>query len=317
VRRIAVLFLRGAAQQDGHGLMSNHIRISLPAQTLELISADGMLIRRYPVSTAKNGAGEMRGSYCTPTGRHIVRAKIGGDMPPYTVFKGRRPTGEIWTPAFDDPDRDWILSRILWLSGTERGINRLGLVDTMRRYIYIHGCAESAPMGVPESHGCIRMRNADVIKLYDLVPAYTPVSIVEFSVEDNNWSELQASARPIREAVFVSEQKVPLEMEWDGYDAPSRHVIARSAEGLPIGTGRLLPDGHIGRMAVLPEWRSHEVGSALFERLLQLAHSCRMSTLELHAQSQVSGFYERYGFIAQGTEFMEAGIPHVRMTRTL
>jgi len=294
-----------------------HIRVSLPAQTLELIADDGMLLRRYPVSTAKNGAGELRGSECTPTGRHIVRAKIGGEMPPFTVFRGRRPTGETWAPEVDDPGKDWILSRILWLSGTERGINRLGTVDTMRRYIYIHGCAESAPMGVPESHGCIRMRNADVIELYGLVPVYTTVSIVEFSVEDGSWSELQAAARPVREAVFVREQQVPVDMEWDAHDAPSRHVIARNAEGLPIGTGRLLPDGHIGRMAVLPEWRSHEVGSALFERLLQLAKSCRMPRIELHAQTQAAGFYTRYGFVADGAEFMEAGIPHIRMARTL
>lgn len=294
-----------------------HIRISLPAQTLELIAADGMLVRRYPVSTSKNGAGELRGSECTPTGRHIIRAKIGGDMPAFTVFRGRRPTGEIWTPELDEPGKDWILSRILWLSGTERGINRLGMVDTMRRYIYIHGCSENAPMGVPVSHGCIRMRNADVIELYDLAPLYTTVSIVEFSVEDNNWSELQASARPVREAVFVREQQVPEGMEWDGYDAPSRHVIARNAAGMPIGTGRLLPDGHIGRMSVLPDWRSHEVGSALFERLLQLAKSCRMPRIELHAQSHAAGFYARYGFAVEGPEFMEAGIPHVRMTRAL
>jgi predicted GNAT family N-acyltransferase len=296
-----------------------HIRISLPAQTLELVTADGMLLRRYPVSTAKNGAGEQSGSYCTPCGRHIIRAKIGGDMPAYTVYKGRRPTGEIWTPELNEsaPDRDWILSRILWLSGTERGINRLGSVDSMRRYIYIHGCADTAPMGVPESHGCIRMRNDDVLELFDLVPAYTPVSIVEFTVEDNNWSELQAAARPIREAVFVNEQHVPVEMEWDGYDAPSRHVIARNSEGLPIGTGRLLPDGHIGRIAVLPEWRSHEVGSALFERLLQLAKASRMTHLELHAQTHAAGLYARYGFAVEGPVFMEAGIPHVRMARDL
>ena len=294
-----------------------HIRISLPAQSLELIADNGLLLRHYPVSTSKNGPGELSGSECTPTGRHIVRAKIGGDMPPFTVFKGRRPTGEIWTPELDAPDRDWILSRILWLSGTERDINRLGMVDTMRRYIYIHGCAESAPMGAPESHGCVRMRNADVIELFDLVPVYTTVSIVEFSIEDNSWSELQAAAHAIREAVFVHEQQVPVEMEWDGYDAPSRHVLARNAEGLPIGTGRLLPDGHIGRMAVLPDWRSHEVGSALFERLLQLAKSCHMPRIELHAQTHAAGFYMRYGCVAEGPEFMEAGIPHIRMTRTL
>ena len=294
-----------------------HIRISLPAQTLELIADDGMLVRRYPVSTAKNGAGQMRGSYCTPTGRHIVRAKIGGEMPAFTVFRGRRPTGETWSPELDEPGKDWILSRILWLSGTEPGFNRLGDVDTMRRLVYIHGCAESAPMGTPESHGCIRMRNADVIELYDLVPVYTTVSIVEFSVEDNSWSELQTAAQPIRETVFVQEQKVPQDLEWDEYDAPSRHAIARNAEGLPIGTGRLLPDGHIGRMAVLPDWRQREVGSALFERLLQLAKSSHMPKVELNAQSYVAGFYARYGFVAEGPEFMEAGIPHVRMTRVL
>lgn len=296
-----------------------HIRISLPAQTLELIADDGLLIRRYPVSTARNGAGEMRGSYCTPTGRHIIRAKIGAGMPFGTVFIGRRPTGETWCPELDaaEPERDWMLSRILWLSGTERGVNRLGRVDTMRRYIYIHGCSENAPMGVPLSHGCIRMRNADVIELFDLVPVYTPVSIVQFSIEDSNWSELQAAARPVREAVFVREQQVPEEMEWDGFDAPSRHVIARNAEGLPIGTGRLLPDGHIGRMSVLPDWRGHEVGSALFERLLQLAQACRMERLELHAQTHAAGFYARYGFTVTGGEFLEAGIPHIRMTRTL
>lgn len=296
-----------------------HIRISLPAQTLELIAADGRLIRSYPVSTAKNGAGELSGSYCTPCGKHIVRARIGEGMPYGTVFKGRRPTGEIWNAELDaaEPGRDWILSRILWLSGYERGINRLGAVDTMRRYIYIHGTPDTVALGVPESHGCIRMHNADVIDLFERTPIYTPVNIVEFMVEDNGWSQLQAAARPVREAVFIREQHVPEAMEWDGYDVPSRHVIARNAEGLPIGTGRLLPDGHIGRMAVLPEWRSHDVGSALFERLLQLAIACRMPRLELHAQTHAAGFYARYGFSSEGPEFMEAGIPHVRMTRVL
>jgi len=296
-----------------------HIRISLPAQTLELITDDGMLLRRYPVSTAKNGAGETSGSYCTPTGRHIIRAKIGGGMPAFTVFKGRRPTGETWSQVLDaaEPGRDWMLSRILWLSGTEPGFNRLGDVDTMRRYIYIHGCAESAPMGVPESHGCIRMRNADVIELFDLVPVYTTVSIVEFAVEDNDWDVLAAKARPIRESVFVCEQNVPADLEWDEFDASSLHVVARNAEGLPIGTGRLLPDGHIGRMAVLSDWRGQGVGGALFERLLQVAKSSQISKIELHSQTHAVGFYARYGFVAEGDEFMEAGIPHICMTRVL
>ncbi|MCX8085943.1 MAG: L,D-transpeptidase [Rhodocyclaceae bacterium] len=156
------------------------IEISLPAQTLALFDAGGALMKRYSVSTAAKGAGEVRGSYCTPRGRHIVRAKIGAGMPANTVFVRRRPTGEIWTPelAAQFPGRDWILTRILWLSGCEVGKNRLGEVDTMRRYIYIHGSPDTVPMGVPGSIGCVRMRNADIIELFELVPVYTPVEII-------------------------------------------------------------------------------------------------------------------------------------------
>ena len=155
------------------------IAISLPAQTLELFDAAGQLLKRYGVSTAANGAGERRGSYCTPRGRHIVRAKVGAGATANTVFVSRRPTGEMWTPelAAAHPDRDWILTRILWLSGCEPGINRCGDVDTMRRYIYIHGSPDPVPMGSPGSIGCIRMRNADIVELFDLVPPYTPVEI--------------------------------------------------------------------------------------------------------------------------------------------
>ena len=135
--------------------------------------------RAYPVSTSKNGLGEKNGSFCTPRGRHIVRAKIGTGQPLNTVFVRRRPTGEIWSPELDAryAGRDWMLTRILWLSGCEVGRNRLGEVDTMRRYIYIHGSPERAEMGKPGSIGCIRMRNADIIELFDLVPPYTPVDI--------------------------------------------------------------------------------------------------------------------------------------------
>jgi lipoprotein-anchoring transpeptidase ErfK/SrfK len=156
------------------------IRISIPAQTLTLLDDAGNTVRCYPVSTAKNGAGERRGSHCTPRGRHIVRAKIGAGAAPNTVFVGRRPTGEVWSPglAAQHPDRDWILTRILWLSGCEPGFNRLGEVDTMRRYVYIHGTPDSMPMGEPGSIGCVRMRNAEIIELFDLVPAGTPVEIV-------------------------------------------------------------------------------------------------------------------------------------------
>ena len=135
--------------------------------------------RSYVVSTSKNGLGEVNGSYCTPRGRHLVRAKIGAGQPLGAVFVRRRPTGEVWTPALHAayPGRDWILTRILWLSGCEPGFNRLGKVDTMRRYIYIHGSPDSAELGKPGSIGCIRMRNADIVELFDLVPPYTPVDI--------------------------------------------------------------------------------------------------------------------------------------------
>ena len=154
------------------------IEISIPQQSLELLEGR-RVIRRYPVSTAKNGPGEQNGSLCTPRGRHIVRAKIGADEPAGTVFVRRRPTGEIWTPELNAryPGRDWILTRILWLSGCEPGKNRLGKVDTMRRYIYIHGSPDTAAMGQPGSIGCIRMRNADIIELFDRVPPYTEVEI--------------------------------------------------------------------------------------------------------------------------------------------
>ncbi|HRE16309.1 MAG TPA: L,D-transpeptidase [Rhodocyclaceae bacterium] len=157
------------------------IHVSIARQTLELFSDDGALIRRYPVSTALAGAGETRGSYQTPRGRHLIRAKIGAGQPLHTVFVGRRPTGEIWNPvlAAEQPERDWILTRILWLSGCEPGRNRLGQCDSMRRYIYIHGCPDDAPLGEPHSHGCIRMSNADVADLFDRVPVYTPVEITE------------------------------------------------------------------------------------------------------------------------------------------
>ncbi len=152
--------------------------VDILRQQLDLL-VDGKLVKSYPVSTALKGAGEEKGSYCTPRGLHVIRAKIGAGMAANSVFVGRRPTGEIYTPELgaQHPQRDWILSRILWLSGCERGINRLGSVDTMQRYIYIHGTPDSEPMGVPRSHGCIRMRNADVIDLFDQVEPGEKVEI--------------------------------------------------------------------------------------------------------------------------------------------
>jgi lipoprotein-anchoring transpeptidase ErfK/SrfK len=155
------------------------IDVSISRQSLRLLDEEGLTLAEYPVSTALNGAGESKGSGCTPRGRHVIRAKIGAGQPVGAVFIGRRPTGEIWTPqlAAEFPARDWILTRILWLSGCEIGLNRLGDCDTMQRFIYIHGTPDTEPMGMPRSHGCIRMRNADVLELFERVPAGTPVLI--------------------------------------------------------------------------------------------------------------------------------------------
>lgn len=157
------------------------LQVSVSRQMLSVTNEAGEVLREYPVSTALAGVGEVSGSYQTPRGQHIVRAKIGRGQPENAVFVRRRPTGEIWTPELGAqyPDRDWILTRILWLSGCEPGCNRLGCVDTMRRYIYIHGSPDTAEMGLPGSHGCIRMRNADIVELFDLVPCYTEVEITE------------------------------------------------------------------------------------------------------------------------------------------
>ena len=157
------------------------IEISIQHQTLTLFDNFGSVKAQYPVSTAANGVGCTKDSGCTPLGAHIIRAKIGTGAPVNTVFVGRRPTGEICTPELmaQHPNRDWILTRILWLSGTEIGKNRLGNVDTMQRYIYIHGTPDSTDMGEIGSHGCVRMRNADVIELFDMIEAGTEVFISE------------------------------------------------------------------------------------------------------------------------------------------
>lgn len=155
------------------------IEILISRQELHLFDNQGAVIARYPVSTAANGVGCEKNSGCTPLGSHIIRAKIGEGAVANTVFVGRRPTGEICTPELmgQFPNRDWILTRILWLSGTEVGKNRLGNVDTMQRFIYIHGTPDSTDMSVIGSHGCVRMRNADIIQLFDRVPVGTTVAI--------------------------------------------------------------------------------------------------------------------------------------------
>jgi len=156
------------------------ITVHIPSQQLELFDGTGGLLRRYAISTGAQGAGEEANSHCTPRGRHIIRAKIGAGQPVNTVFLGRRPTGEIYTAELgaQHPGRDWMLTRILWLSGCERGYNRMGSCDTMRRYVYIHGAPDSTVLGKPGSRGCVRMGNADVLELFDLVQAGTEVQII-------------------------------------------------------------------------------------------------------------------------------------------
>jgi L,D-transpeptidase catalytic domain len=154
------------------------LRVTLAAQRLDVLRAS-TLAKSFSISSSKHGPGEENGSLRTPRGRHLIRAKIGHGAALNAVFRGRRPTGEIYSAALAaaHPGRDWILTRILWLSGTEVGKNRLRNVDTMRRYIYIHGMPDSEPLGIPGSIGCIRMVNRDIVELFDLVPAGTIVDI--------------------------------------------------------------------------------------------------------------------------------------------
>lgn len=154
------------------------IEISIQTQSLSVYQSNKPVVQ-YPISSSTKGVGQQKNSNQTPLGTHIIRAKIGADQPINAVFVGRRPTGEIYSPELAQtfPQRDWILSRILWLSGCQIGINRLGQVDSMQRYIYIHGTPDSEPMGLPCSHGCIRMRNEDVIALFDQVSVGTAVDI--------------------------------------------------------------------------------------------------------------------------------------------
>ena len=156
------------------------ISISIPEQRLTLLEQEAV-VASYLVSTARNGPGERRGSECTPRGWHRIRIRIGAGQPLNTVFVGRRPTGEIYDAelAARHPKRDWILTRILWLTGLEPGRNRGGECDTLRRFVYIHGCPDTAPMGVPLSHGCIRMRNRDVWDLFERVTVGDRVCIAD------------------------------------------------------------------------------------------------------------------------------------------
>jgi len=165
--------------------MSKLILISIKDQRLQLRDGDSVLLD-YSISTALNGPGEADGSECTPRGWHSVHEKIGDNEKVNSVFVGRQKTGELYSSSLKEqnPDRDWILTRILWLGGLEPGINQSGSVDTLQRYIYIHGCPDEETMGVPDSHGCIRMCNDDVVALFDSVSTGTRVLISEASLPE-------------------------------------------------------------------------------------------------------------------------------------
>lgn len=166
------------------------LHISLTDQCLYGFCA-GQLLLRLPVSTALNGSGELQGSFCTPRGLHRVEQKIGDGMPLAAVFKGRQWTGEIWSQELHEqyPGRDWILTRILWLSGCEPQLNQGGEVDSYQRYIYLHGTPDCEPMGIPRSHGCVRLRNSDMLYLFSLVPLQCAVQIAEAACP--HWAGLE------------------------------------------------------------------------------------------------------------------------------
>lgn len=300
------------------------VRILIDRQELLLFSADGTCLRRYVVSTGANGAGEENGSGRTPRGLHRIRAKIGAGAPENTVFRARRPCGEVWSPAYaatQPAGRDWILTRILWLCGCEPGKNRLGTVDTQRRYIYLHGTPDTVALGAPGSKGCVRMRNADIIELFDLLPVGTNVEILEHSpapvIDLLPWTRARALSLPLRLRVFTDEQQVPVELEEDEADARALHAVARNAQGIAIATARLLPDGHIGRLAVAREARRQGLGGQLMQILMEQARARGTREILIHAQTHAEAFYQRLGFTAQGDPFLEAGIPHRLMRRAL
>lgn len=153
-------------------MTDTHLHIIIASQRLHLV-VGGVINNSYHISTGKNGSGQTFGSGCTPIGWHKIAAKIGNGQPTGAVFVHRRPTGEIYNQqlAKSHPDRDWILTRILWLAGTQAHKNRYGTVDSASRYIYIHGCPDGGITGKPTSGGCVRMHNADLLDLYGRVTA--------------------------------------------------------------------------------------------------------------------------------------------------
>lgn len=296
-------------------------------QSLQLRRAG--LHRRWTVSTALAGVGEQKGSQQTPRGQFRIRAAIGSQAIEHSVWVGRRETGECYTKelAAALPGRDWILGRILWLGGTQPGFNRFGSVDTASRYIYIHGTPESEPMGLPRSHGCVRMHTPDLLELFSMVKPGEMVWIGE------NWSrpqvldDIQVSActwqagythlRQLRDSVFVQELGIPAEIERDDLDASGMHFLVWNRLGQAIGCGRIMPGGWLGRMAIAKEYRNAGVGHKLLATMCAHARTSGLMVLKLHALKAVQGFYQQAGAVPIGAAFVAAGIAHQEMHLTL
>lgn len=296
-----------------------HILVDLPAQRLTLFAADGAVLRDYAVSTAARGCGEQKGSFQTPRGRHVIRAMIGAGLPSGAVLKGRRPTGEICMPerVAQEPQRDWILSRILWLSGCQPGFNRLGERDTMRRYIYIHGTPDSEPMGEPRSHGCIRMRNAELIELFDLVKPGTVVVIrAEDSDVANKFPCSCVNWRLGQQAVAAIRMAVP-EIRGDEQDDTARHLLIWNGSGEAVACARLSRQGYLGAVGVMPAWRGHGLGQRLLEIAVEAARETGWKELRLFASAENAGFFARQGFEPVGDRFDLDGVLHQAMRRFL
>lgn len=141
--------------------------------------------------------------------------------------------------------------------------------------------------------------------------------MADFSIHETGWARDSVDLSAVRRAVFIDEQNVPESLEWDEHDATSAHLLARAMDDAPIGCARLLPDGHIGRMAVLPAWRGHGVGRALLAAALKMAQAHGHRVVRLSAQTHAAGFYAAAGFVVEGAAYEEAGIPHLAMSKPL
>lgn len=284
----------------------------------------------FSVSTSKNGLGEKINSYKTPRGLMQIRAKIGEGAHPLAVFKRRRRSGEICnSEVFQNSQagKDWILGRILWLSGLEPFYNRSGEVDTMRRFIYIHGTPEATDINKPGSIGCVRMFGDELISLFNLVQPHTQIYIREnsanfFDVICGHWQNIGKMCSQVRTEVFVNEQNVPPEIEYDSFDnlPQTIHILILNRQGQAVAAGRLTFNQSIaklGRMAVLKPYRKLKLGRELIKKAINIATNKKCQEIYLHSQKYAVGFYQKSGFNVVGEEFVEADIVHQKMTYSL